>query len=394
MSSRAERTAIGAWLWTIDRWLLGGVGLLMIFGIVLLLAGSPAVAESHHFPIFHFVNKQGQFLLATIGVLLFTSTLNPRKVRRYSVILFVIAVAGVCATFFMGGDIKGAKRWISLPGIGSIQPSEFLKPAFVIMAAWAFSEGARRKDMPGNYIALLLLAALVPLVMQPDVGQTILLLAVWCALFFLAGLHYFWVAGLAGVGVLGGFLAYKVFPHVTARVNRFFEKGSGDTFQVDTALESFVAGGWLGKGPGEGTIKRVLPDSHTDFIFAVTGEEFGIIACLVLLGLFAFIVLRGLYLAQRNEDPFCRLAAAGLITLFGLQSTINMAVNLSLMPPKGMTLPFISYGGSSLISLGISIGFLLAVTRKRPRAEILDRIIDDKPRPVMMADLRATGARA
>jgi cell division protein FtsW len=388
MSSRSERTVIGEWLWTIDRWLLGGVGLLMVFGIVLLLAGSPAVAESHNLSTFHFVNRQAQFLVLSIIVMLLASSLSPRMVRRVSLILFIVAFIGVCATFFIGGDIKGAKRWISLPGL-TLQPSEFFKPAFVIMAAWAFSEGARRKDMPGTIIAILLVGTLVPLVMQPDVGQTMLLLAVWCTLFFLAGLHYFWVVGLAGVGALGALLAYKIFPHVTARVNRFFEKGSGDTFQMDTALESFVAGGWFGKGPGEGTIKRILPDAHTDVIFAVTGEEFGIIACLVLLSLFAFIVLRGLYLAQRNEDPFCRLAASGLVTIFGLQATINMAVNLSLMPPKGMTLPFISYGGSSLISLGLSIGFLVAVTRKRPRAEILDRIIDDAPRGSLFAGTRS-----
>jgi cell division protein FtsW len=388
MSSRSERTALSEWLWTIDRWLLGGVGMLMVFGIVLLLAGSPAVAESHNLSTFHFVNRQAQFLVLSIIVMLLASSLSPRMVRRVSLILFIVAFAGVCATFFVGGDIKGAKRWISLPGL-TLQPSEFFKPAFVIMAAWAFSEGARRKDMPGTIIAILLVGTLVPLVMQPDVGQTMLLLAVWCTLFFLAGLHYFWVVGLAGVGALGALLAYKIFPHVTARVNRFFEKGSGDTFQMDTALESFVAGGWFGKGPGEGTIKRILPDAHTDVIFAVTGEEFGIIACLVLLSLFAFIVLRGLYLAQRNEDPFCRLAASGLVTIFGLQATINMAVNLSLMPPKGMTLPFISYGGSSLISLGLSIGFLVAVTRKRPRAEILDRIIDDAPRGSLFAGTRS-----
>jgi cell division protein FtsW len=388
MSSRSERTALSEWLWTIDRWLLGGVGMLMVFGIVLLLAGSPAVAESHNLSTFHFVNRQAQFLVLSIIVMLLASSLSPRMVRRVSLILFIVAFAGVCATFFVGGDIKGAKRWISLPGL-TLQPSEFFKPAFVIMAAWAFSEGARRKDMPGTIIAILLVGTLIPLVMQPDVGQTMLLLAVWCTLFFLAGLHYFWVVGLAGVGALGALLAYKIFPHVTARVNRFFEKGSGDTFQMDTALESFVAGGWLGKGPGEGTIKRILPDAHTDVIFAVTGEEFGIIACLVLLSLFAFIVLRGLYLAQRNEDPFCRLAASGLVTIFGLQATINMAVNLSLMPPKGMTLPFISYGGSSLISLGLSIGFLVAVTRKRPRAEILDRIIDDAPRGSLFAGTRS-----
>ena len=389
MASRVERTHFGEWLWTVDRWLLGGVGLLMLCGILLGLAGSPPVAERIGLPTFHFVNRQVMYLVPAIIVLLVTSFLSPRHVRRVGLIVFALGLLGVIGTLFIGADIKGARRWLQIGPLG-IQPSEFLKPAFVIIAAWAFSEGARRKDMPGTIIAiLLLLGTVAPLVLQPDVGQTTLLIACWCTLFFLAGLHLFWVAGLGGASVILAFLAYKLFPHVTARVNHFLEKGSGDTFQVDTALESFTAGGWLGKGPGEGTIKRILPDSHTDFIFAVTGEEFGIIACLLVMTLFAFVVLRGLYLAQRNEDPFCRLAAAGLITLFGLQSTINMAVNLNLIPPKGMTLPFVSYGGSSLISLALGMGFLLAVTRRRPRAEIFDRLIQREERKPLFAEAAA-----
>jgi cell division protein FtsW len=215
----------------------------------------------------------------------------------------------------------------------------------------------------------------VPLLLQPDFGQTMLIALVWAALFFMAGLHWFWVAGIGGLGISSVVLAYKFVPHVRARILKFADPGTtggiADTFQVDTALESFLAGGWFGKGPGEGTVKRILPDAHTDFIFAVTGEEFGIAACLVLLAVFAFIVLRGLFMASRNEDPFCRFAAAGLLMMFGLQSAINMAVNLHLMPAKGMTLPFISYGGSSLISLALGMGFLVAVTRRRPRSEII-----------------------
>ena len=269
--------------------------------------------------------------------------------------------------------MKGARRWIF-----GIQPSEFIKPAFVILAAWAFSEGARRQDVPGNLLALILLpATIVPLILQPDFGQTMLISVVWASLFFMAGLHWFWVAGIGGIGATGVVMAYRFVPHVRARIEKFLDPGNGpgasDTFQVDTAMESFISGGWLGKGPGEGTFKRILPDSHTDFIFAVTGEEFGIIACLLIVALFSFIVLRGLLNAMRNEDSFCRFAAAGLVVLFGIQSAINMAVNLQLMPAKGMTLPFISYGGSSLISLALAMGFLIAVTRKRPRSQIVGR---------------------
>ncbi|MGH6857111.1 MAG: FtsW/RodA/SpoVE family cell cycle protein, partial [Methylocella sp.] len=234
----------------------------------------------------------------------------------------------------------------------------------------------RRRDVPANLVAvLLLLVTIVPLILQPDFGQTLLVALVWAALFVVAGLPWFWVAGIGGAGLGGALLAYKLVPHVRTRVLKFIDPGAGggmaETFQVDTALDSFLSGGWFGKGPGEGTIKRILPDAHTDFIFAVTGEEFGVLACLLIAALFAFIVLRGLVMAARNEDPFCRFAAAGLVILFGLQSAINMAVNVHLIPAKGMTLPFISYGGSSLISLGLAIGLLIAVMRKRPGAAIL-----------------------
>jgi cell division protein FtsW len=296
-------------------------------------------------------------------------------VRRTALIVYLVALAMVLGTLVFGAEVKGSRRWLNIAGV-ALQPSEFLKPAFVIVAAWAFSEGGRRTDVPGNIIGFFLLfATIAPLVMQPDIGQTMLITLVWGGLVFLSGLHLFWVLGLGGLGVLGLFAAYTLLPHVAARIDRFMDPASGDTFQIDNAIESFVQGGWLGKGPGEGTVKRILPDSHTDFIFAVTAEEFGIVVCLLLLGMFMLVVLRGMVLSRRNEEPFCRLAAAGLVMLFGLQSVINMAVNVHLIPAKGMTLPFISYGGSSLISLALAMGFLLAVTRRRPRSEYFDRIV-------------------
>jgi cell division protein FtsW len=207
------------------------------------------------------------------------------------------------------------------------------------------------------------------LVLQPDFGQTMLILAVWGALFFLAGMRLIWVVGLGGAAIVGLTGAYFTVPHVARRIQRFIDPASGDTFNIDQAVESFVRGGWFGRGPGEGTVKRILPESHTDFVFAVAAEEFGIVLCLLLVALFMFIVLRALRHAMRSEDPFVRFAAAGLAILFGLQSAINMAVNLHLMPAKGMTLPFISYGGSSMISLAYGMGMLLALTRERPQAE-------------------------
>lgn len=374
MLSRAERSYFTDWWWTVDKWFIGALSALMVLGVVLTLAGSPAVAERLGLPAFHFVNRQLLYLAPAIVLLVATSFLPPRLVRRAALFVFIVGMAGVMAALFFGLEVKGARRWI----VG-IQPSEFVKPAFVVLAAWAFSEGARRNDVPGNLVAIFLLpVTIVPLVLQPDFGQTMLISVVWAALFFMAGLHWFWVAGIGGIGAAGVLAAYHTLHHVRERIDRFLDPANGpgtsDTFQVDIATESFLSGGWFGKGPGEGTYKRILPDSHTDFIFAVTAEEFGIIACILIVTIFAFIVLRGLILSSRNEDPFCRFATAGLVVLFGLQSTINMAVNLSLIPAKGMTLPFISYGGSSLLSLALGMGFLIAVTRRRPRSETMGRL--------------------
>ncbi|PWB81632.1 MAG: cell division protein FtsW [Methylocystaceae bacterium] len=371
MISRAERSAFSDWAWTIDRWLLAALALIVVSGLVFAMAGSPPVAERLHLPTFHFVNRQVMYLAPALLIMLGVSFLSPRHVRRAAIILWVASLGLVVATLFFGQEVKGARRWIF-----GVQPSEFLKPAFVIVVAWAFSEGAKRRDVPGNAIALVLLPlTIAPLVLQPDIGQTMLISLVWAGLLFMAGIHWFWVAGIGGVGATAVVAAYKFLPHVHARIARFLEpqaagQGVADTFQADTALYSFIGGSWLGKGPGEGTYKRILPDAHTDFIFAVIGEEFGVVVCIALAALFAFIVLRGLFSAARNEDPFCAFATAGLVMLFGLQSCINMAVNLQLMPAKGMTLPFISYGGSSLISLALGMGFLLALTRRRPRSQV------------------------
>ncbi|CAN7724282.1 putative peptidoglycan glycosyltransferase FtsW [Bosea sp. LjRoot9] len=369
MVSRAEPSLSGRWWWSIDRLILSALVALMVSGVVLLMAGGPPVSERLGLSTFHFVNRQAVYLLVALTVVVAVSFMTPRQVRRSALLLFVVSLAMVVATLYLGVEVKGARRWLTMGPLGSVQPSEFLKPAFVVLAAWAFAEGTRRPDLPGTIMAFLLLPlTIVPLVLQPDFGQTMLITLVWAGLFFVAGLHWFWVLGLGGAGAFGILVAYQLVPHVRARIERFMDKGSGDTFQVDTALESFAQGGWLGKGPGEGTVKRILPDAHTDFIFAVTAEEFGIIVCIALVMLFALIVLRALFVAQKAEDPFVRLATTGLSLLFGIQAAINMMVNLHMMPAKGMTLPFISYGGSSLISLAIGTGFLLALTRKRPRA--------------------------
>ncbi|MBM1173941.1 FtsW/RodA/SpoVE family cell cycle protein [Microvirga arabica] len=378
MVSRAERSAFGDWWWTVDRSLLAGLAILMLAGLVFLMAGGPPVAERLGLSTFHFVNRQVMFLIPALFIIITVSFLSLRHLRRLALIVYALGMVLILLAFQYGPEIKGAHRWIMIGPLG-LQPSEFVKPAFVVLSAWAFSEGARRKDVPGTLMAFLLLpATIIPLILQPDFGQTMLVTIVWCGLFFVAGLHWFWVMGLGGAGLLGIGAAYQFLPHVRARIERFLDKDSGDTFQVDTAMESFSRGGWLGRGPGEGSVKRILPDAHTDFIFAVTAEEFGIVVCIALLMVFAFIVLRGLTLARRNEDTFCRLAATGLIFMFGLQACINMMVNVHLMPAKGMTLPFISYGGSSLLSLALGMGFLIALTRRRPRAEMMDHFGQDR----------------
>jgi cell division protein FtsW len=371
MVSRVEITPFAAWWWTVDRLLLAAVIVLMLAGIVLSLAASPPVAARLGLEPFYFVNRHILFLLPALVVLLATSLMSERNIRRLALAVFIVSLALIVATLMFGAEVKGARRWIVILGV-NIQPSEFLKPAFVILIAWLFGESARRPEMPANTAALaLLLTAVSALVLQPDFGQTMLIMLVWGTLFFLAGMRMVWVIGLGGAAAVGLAAAYATVPHVARRIQRFMDPASGDTFNVDQALESFARGGWFGRGPGEGTIKRILPEAHTDFVFAVAAEEFGIVLCLVLLALYSFVVLRALRRALDDADPFRRFAVAGLAMLFGLQSAINMAVNLHLIPAKGMTLPFISYGGSSMISLAYGMGMLLALTRERPRSEYL-----------------------
>jgi cell division protein FtsW len=370
MTSRLQHTPFGDWWWTVDRLLIAAFAALMLAGIVLCLAASPPVAARLNLEPFHFVNRQVMFLVPTIAVLLGTSLLTLRQIRRLSLIVFFVSLVLVAMTPHFGAEIKGARRWLIIAGI-NIQPSEFLKPAFVILIAWLLGESARRPEMPANTIALALLLAVVSLlVLQPDFGQTMLIALVWGSLFFMAGMRVIWVGGLAGIAGMGLASAYFLVPYVSKRIQRFLDPASGDTFNIDLSMESFTRGGWFGQGPGEGTVKRLLPEGHTDFVFAVAAEEFGIILCLALAALFAFIVIRSLRHASRSEDPFTRFATAGLAILFGLQSAINMAVNMHLMPAKGMTLPFVSYGGSSMLSLAYAMGMLIALTRERPRAEL------------------------
>lgn len=372
MVSRADRSRFAEWLWTVDHYLLAAFLLLMIGGVVLSFAASPPVAARIGVETFYFVKRQAMFILPGLMIMLAGSLLTPRMVRRVALFIFIVSLVMMVATLFLGMEAKGSRRWIYIAGF-SLQPSETLKPAFVVLVAFLLSESGRRREVPGvAFSVLLFVMCAALLIAQPDFGQTMLLGLVWASLFFLNGLPWFAIMGLGVAGVGGLAAAYMFLPHVTNRVNRFLDPASGDTFQVDTAMDSFLSGGWFGRGPGEGTVKLILPDSHTDFIFAVVAEEFGIIVCLLMVLIFAFIVLRGLSHASKDQDAFSRLATAGLTVLFGLQAGINLAVNLHLMPPKGMTLPFISYGGSSLLSSAMVAGGILALTRKRPRPSHMD----------------------
>ena len=365
MPSRLDKSPVATWWWTVDRWFLAAFLLLMGLGIVMSFAASPAVAERIGLDSFHFATRQIIFTVPAFAAMLAVSFLDARQVRRMSIVMLVVMLVLMVLVLYVGIEVKGARRWVSFAGL-SIQPSEFLKPAFVVICAWLFAEHARQPDIPGNLFAMILLGlVLALLVAQPDLGQTTLVLGTWGAMFFMAGMSWFWIVALGATGVGGAFAAYTMFPHVAGRIDRFLT-GEGDTFQVDMGREAFIHGQFWGVGPGEGTVKGMIPDAHADFVYAVAGEEFGIVMCLGIMMIFAFIVLRGLAIALKEKDDFTRYAVAGLVIVFGLQSIINMAVNLQLMPAKGMTLPFISYGGSSQIAIAISMGMVLALTRRRP----------------------------
>ncbi|MDW5313144.1 putative lipid II flippase FtsW [Rhizobium sp. PL01] len=372
MVSRAERGPVADWFWTIDRFFLATFVLLMGIGFMLSFAASPAVAERLNLDSFHFVKRHAAFLLPSLAVMIGISFMTPRQVRRTAMILLVASLAMMVLALFFGAEVKGSRRWISLAGL-SVQPSEFMKPAFVVVCAWLFSEHARQPEIPGNLFAILLFGIVAALlVAQPDLGQTILTTAVWGGMFFMAGMPWLWIVVLGGSAVGGLVVAYTVLPHVAGRIDRFMT-GEGDTFQVDTALQAIIRGDWFGQGPGEGIVKRIIPDSHTDFIFSVAAEEFGIVFCMVIVLIFAFLVMRGLSHAFRERNDFTRFAVAGLVLQIGIQSMINIGVNLQLLPAKGMTLPLISYGGSSMVAICVTAGFILALTRHRPEKRAVER---------------------
>jgi cell division protein FtsW len=368
--SRSDRGLIAKWWFTVDRLLLSAVLLLMATGVLISMAASPPVAERIGLDSFHFFKYQLAFLLPAVVVLVGMSFLEPRMARRAAFVMLGLSFTLMVAALLWGPEIKGAHRWINLGPIG-VQPSELAKPSFVVIAAWLLSEHIKRPDMPGHFMAYGLFAVFVGLlVVQPDFGQTALTVLTFGFMLLVYGIPCFLVLGLAGLGAVGVMAAYRLVPHVASRIDRFLNPDKGDTFQVDTAISAFHNGGLLGAGPGGGVAKQILPDAHTDFTFAVLGEEFGFIACFALLLLFAFVVMRILTRAKAEPDPFQALALTGLGVIFGLQAVINMGVNVSLLPAKGMTLPFISYGGSSLVGVAFAMGLVLAFGRRQPHVSV------------------------
>lgn len=369
--TRTDTSVLGRWWWTIDRQTLAAAALLIACGVLLTLAASPPVAERLRLDHYHLAWRQIAYIPPACAVLISISLLPPKAVRRLAFVVFGLALVGMLASFSMGAEIKGARRWVDL-GPVSLQPSEFVKPSFAIVAAWAFAEFREAGKPEGRLAAIALFALVIGLlILQPDIGMACVVAAGWFAQFLLSGLALPWAAALAAAAAASMAAAYLTLPHVTSRIDRFLDPGSGDSYQVDTSLQAFVNGGVLGRGPGGGTIKENLPDAHSDFIFAVAGEEFGLIACLAILCLFAVVVMRGLLHALQETSLYVMIAVTGLVVQFGLQAAVHMGSTLRLIPAKGMTLPFISYGGSSMIAVAVAIGMLLALTRRRPLGEPL-----------------------
>jgi cell division protein FtsW len=367
--ARTDRSRLGVWWWTTDHWLLGAVAILIGLGVLLSFASSPAAAARIGIDDpFHFAVRQSFFAVCATITVIAVSMLSPRGVRRTAFIVYVVAIAIMAALPFIGHSAKGAQRWLEFGGL-TLQPSEFMKPALIVLVAWMFAEGQKGEGVPGVSIAFMLyIIAVALLLLQPDVGQTVLITVAFGAVFWMAGVPMSWVVRLFAVAGAGLVSTYFLFDHVHARVEKFLSPDKADSHQVTRASEAIAAGGLFGRGPGEGVMKRHVPDLHTDFIYSVAAEEYGMVFSTFLIGLFALIAVRGLYRSLKLTDPFEQVAAAGLFVLVGQQAIINIAVNLNMIPTKGMTLPFISYGGSSVLAMGLTLGMAIALTRRRPGA--------------------------
>ncbi|SMC88443.1 putative lipid II flippase FtsW [Primorskyibacter flagellatus] len=361
------------WWRTVDRWSMSCILMLFGVGILLGLAASPPLAAKNGFDPFHYVQRQAFFGGLALTAMFLTSMMSPVLVRRLAVLGFLVAFVALAFLPFFGTDFgKGAVRWYSL-GFASLQPSEFLKPGFVVVAAWMMAAAQEINGPPGRLWSFALAVAIVlMLAMQPDFGQACLVLFGWGVMYFVAGAPMLLLVGMAGLVVLGGSFAYNNSEHFARRIDGFLNPDVDPTTQLGYATNAIREGGFFGVGVGEGQVKWSLPDAHTDFIIAVAAEEYGLVLVLCIIALYTTVVVRSMVRLMRERDPFIRLAGTGLACMFGVQAMINMGVAVRLLPAKGMTLPFVSYGGSSLIAGGIAVGMLLAFTRNRPQGEIGD----------------------
>jgi len=361
------------WWRTIDKWTMSCVLLLFGVGLLLGLAASPPLAERNGFGAFHYVQRQAFFGFLALVAMVLTSMMSPRLVRRLGVLGFFCAFAALALLPVFGTDFgKGATRWFSL-GFASVQPSEFLKPGLIIMTAWLMAAAQDINGPPGKTFSLAItLVVVVFLALQPDFGQACLVLFGWGVMYFVAGAPFTLLIAMAATVVVAGTVAYNNSEHFARRIDGFLTPEVDPTTQLGYATGAIQEGGFFGVGVGEGSVKWSLPDAHTDFIIAVAAEEYGLILVLFIILLYMSITARSLLRLIRERDPFIRLAGTGLACTFGVQAIINMGVAVRLLPAKGMTLPFVSYGGSSLIAGGIAVGMLLAFTRTRPQGEIAD----------------------
>jgi cell division protein FtsW len=381
--SRADRSGFSDWWWTVDRLALAAMLALIAIGLMLAFAASPAASGG---PLtegdFRYAAKQIAFAVVAAGILGGASMLTPSQVKSAAAVVFVLALIGTIVVAFAGTEISGARRWLSL-GWMTLQPSEFLKPGFAVLAAAVLAERAPTPISKPVITLIFLLPAIVALLLQPDVGQTFLMLALWAALLFFSGLTLKWIWAIGGGSAGLAALAFLLFPHVRRRVLQFFAQFFDPHqigYQMGLSLKAFAHGGLFGVGPGAGTVKYRLPDAHSDFIYAVAGEEFGLWLCALIALLFGVLTIRLLLRSAAAREPFAQLAGAGLAIVVAVQAFINMGVAVSLLPAKGMTLPFISYGGSSLFAVALTMGFALALTRQRPEILTRDEPVFDIPR--------------
>ena len=365
--TRTDRSPTAIWWWTLDRVTLTLALILLVLGFFFSFSSSPVAApHTDAYDPFYYTKRHFVFALLTACGMITISMLSLKGIKRVSLVVYGVALSIMATLPIIGHAAKGGRRWLELGPI-ALQPSEFLKPALIILIAWMFSEGQKGKGVPGVTIAFVLYGmAIALLLIQPDGGQSILITIAFGACFFISGVPFRWIIGMlgtAGAGLIGLFF---IQPHFRNRIMGFIQPDQDSAYQVNSAKAAIANGGLWGKGLNEGVMKKHIPDLHTDFIYSVVGEEYGLWLTLIIIAIFGFIVIRGLLKAMQMQDPFRQIATCGLYIMLGMQVLINVSVNLGLIPPKGMTLPFISYGGSSMLAMGLCFGLILALTRKRP----------------------------